>query len=405
MIDSIMDHHQPLNSASTIKARRKRHLRVFLKTSWLKAACDLFLRRFKHRRAYVPVRELSQIEVQDTFQRFFRQSILFVLALFILSVFAPSHVLETGLTASFSDEEIAGELPDLPKLILNEEGFILKTSPITIESSRLGLTDRVSHTVVPGETLSSIAALYGIKVNTILWENNLNEYSILKIGQTLTIPALDGVNHIVEKSTETLGSIAKEYGVEEKMIAQHNKLDGSSIIKGQNLFIPGGKKKQPLIVREGGRSGGTFNRKVVMSSGREPKGNSKLIFPTNGDLTQGYRRGHYAQDIGNRGKPDIWSAAEGKVTKAKGGCATRSAKGNRNCNGGYGNYVVVDHGDGLQTLYAHMETIYVSDGQKVSRGQALGKMGNSGRVYGATGIHLHFEVIHNGVKQNPTNWY
>jgi murein DD-endopeptidase MepM/ murein hydrolase activator NlpD len=73
--------------------------------------------------------------------------------------------------------------------------------------------------------------------------------------------------------------------------------------------------------------------------------------------------------------------------------------------GGYGNHVIIDHGNGYKTLYAHMDYLTVSQGQYVSQGEAIGRMGATGRVYGRTGIHLHFEVHQNGVKLNPGGFF
>jgi len=74
-------------------------------------------------------------------------------------------------------------------------------------------------------------------------------------------------------------------------------------------------------------------------------------------------------------------------------------------NGGYGCVVVLDHGDGFQTLYAHLSELAAAVGDSVGQGSQIGTMGNTGRVYGATGIHLHFEVVDNGVKKNPLAYY
>lgn len=352
--------------------------------------------------------------ITDPFKKLIRQSLVIGVALLIVTSVAPSSILETGFTADIFEADTdflqeGDELQPLP-FLMNEEGFVLKTSPGTEEVSRIGFTDSVKHTVASGDNLSSIAALYGISVKTLVWENNISESSTLRIGQTLVIPALDGVSHTVTSSKETLLSIAKSYSVDAKLIAQHNNLEGDVIQKGQKLFIPGGKRKEPVI-RAGVRSGGrtvavnTFDPKVAMSSDAAPREGKELIYPTDGKVTQGYRGGHLAVDIGNASKPDVWSADAGTIVTADGGCPARDVRIERNCGHGYGNNVVIDHGDGLQTRYAHLETLYVTPGQAVERGQALGKMGNTGRVYGKTGIHLHFEVYDNGVKKNPNNYF
>jgi murein DD-endopeptidase MepM/ murein hydrolase activator NlpD len=120
----------------------------------------------------------------------------------------------------------------------------------------------------------------------------------------------------------------------------------------------------------------------------------KLLFPTIGKYTQYFKPGHYAVDIANQQAPENLAADAGVVEKAKCGW-----------NGGYGCYVMLNHGNGMQTLYAHMGKIFVTVGEQVTRGQVIGKMGNTGRVYGMTGIHLHFEVIINGVKRNPIAFF
>ena len=86
------------------------------------------------------------------------------------------------------------------------------------------------------------------------------------------------------------------------------------------------------------------------------------------------------------------SAASGTVIKAYSG----------GWGGGYGNHVMIDHGNGMMTVYAHLSSVGVSTGQSVSAGQVIGRVGNTGQ---STGPHLHFEVRINGVKQNPLNWY
>ena len=108
-----------------------------------------------------------------------------------------------------------------------------------------------------------------------------------------------------------------------------------------------------------------------------------------------------AIDIGDRSQPPVWAAGGGKVIKVVNNC-DRVSYG---CGGGYGNNVIVDHGNGLKTLYAHLEYTSVSVGDQVAQGTVLGKMGRSGNVRGATGIHLHFEVQLNGKKEVPGDYY
>ena len=414
-------------SVPSVEARSQRHSRVFLRSLFFsrlmfRLKLDLkglirgiqmkFAKNRLFHRAYIS----KPIVVADPFGKFIRQTVAISVALLIITSIGPVHVLETGLTAdAFTDTMPVLEEDELmtdPTLLINEEGFVLKTSPISEDASRAGYTDMIQHTVVSGDTLSGIAALYGLNVKTLMWGNNLYEDSTLKIGQTLVIPPLDGVSHTVVSNTETLTAIAKKYGVDVEIIKKHNKIEGDTIHKGDALFVPGGvKKDEPkssVIVRTGIRTGAravnTYDSKVVIASNDSPDAGKDLIYPTSGKITQGYRGGHYAVDIGNVSQPDIWAAASGTVVKAFGGCPMRSA-GDRSCGGGYGNHVVIDHGNGLQTLYAHLETLYVTQSQAVESGQALGKMGNSGRSYGVTGIHLHFEVIQSGVKKNPSNYF
>lgn len=399
-------------------AKALRHSRVFLRSLLfsrtlfrLRLDFNSFIRRrfFKKRTVFT-----TPIIIKNPFKQLLKQSAVVGIALLIISSVAPARLLETGFTAEYfeTDTDYIEESDELvlPPFLMNEEGFVLKTSPASEDVSRIGYIDTVRHTVVSGDTLSSIAALYAISVQTLVWENDISEESTLRIGQTLNIPPLNGVSHIVTSKTETLSSIAKSYNVDEKLIKEHNRLESDIIIQGQKLFIPGGKKKEPpVLVRTGSRSGGrtvdTYDIKVVMGSQSSPHEGATLIYPTTGNLTQGFHRGHYALDIGNAAKPDVWAASEGTIIKSDGGCTPRGQGSSKNCNGGYGNHVIIDHGNGLQTLYAHLETIYVSEGQKVDRGQALGKMGNTGRAYGKTGIHLHFEVYKDGLKKNPSNFF
>jgi murein DD-endopeptidase MepM/ murein hydrolase activator NlpD len=188
-------------------------------------------------------------------------------------------------------------------------------------------------------------------------------------------------------------------------MVRQNRLTSSTLSTGQEIYIPDGK---PLVVDTPVRDAGSSRAGIRTDGGailpRSTSGVSPgkvLIFPTRGKLTQGYHKGHYAFDIGDRSQPPIWAAGSGKVVKVVSGCA----KVSYGCGGGYGNHVIIDHGNGLQTLYAHLEYVTVKDGDQVTQGDVIGKMGRSGNVRGATGIHLHFEVHLNGKKMVPSDYY
>ncbi len=294
-------------------------------------------------------------------------------------------------------------------MVAAEDGYIPKINPQTEFSDRSAMNGRIIHEVSSGETISTIAEEYGLKTNTVLWENGLDAGSTLKIGQKLVIPPVNGVTHVVEKGQD-IKKIASVYGIEAEAILKQNQMDaGATLKQGEALFIPGAK---PLPARDTATRVASAGRLVYgkanvgssklvagsdigSSSGATPASGKTMIYPTRGKLTQGYHPGHYAYDISDTSKPPIWAAMDGTVIKASSGTY----------GGGYGNHIIIDHGNGLKTLYAHMEYLSVSVGDVVKQGQVIGKQGRTGNVRGRTGIHLHFEVIQNGVKKSPGNYF
>ena len=119
-----------------------------------------------------------------------------------------------------------------------------------------------------------------------------------------------------------------------------------------------------------------------------------LIRPVSGTVTSRFGarwgRSHKGLDIGAPKGTPIKAAASGTVTVAQYGYS-----------GGYGNYVMISHGNGIQTLYGHCNSLNVSVGQSVSQGQVIAYVGNTGNSYGN---HLHLEIRVNGVAQNPQNY-
>lgn len=271
--------------------------------------------------------------------------------------------------------------------VMTEDGFLLKPAIHSETGDRTGFSDVFVYTVEPGDTLSSIAQSFNLKKETLMAENNIWNPNRLKVGAKLKILPVDGLSHVVKKG-ETVEKIAKKYKVETEVILKQNQLNAEAVLAAdQALIIPGAKKSAPVIAAAASApvNGATYSG---------PQAAGRLIWPTIGKLTQGYHAGHRALDIANRAKGPIYAAAPGKVITSRTGW-----------NGGYGNYVIIDHGNGMQTLYGHNEKLYVTEGQYVEQGQTIAWMGRSGRVYGPTGIHVHFEVRIKGVKYNPMNFF
>ncbi len=246
-------------------------------------------------------------------------------------------------------------------------------------------SETIIYAVQPGDTLSSVAKSFNLKKESLMVENDLWNPNRLRAGMEIKILPVDGLSHIVKKG-ENLEKIAKRYEIDKEKIIEQNNLEGESLAVGVSLIIPEARWEIPVYT--------TISAPVAPIGKYTGSATGRLLRPAKGEITQGYRRGHAAIDIATRAKGPIYSAASGKVIKAQSGW-----------NGGYGNMIIIDHGNGMQTLYGHNEKLYVTVGQQVEQGQTIAWMGNSGRVYGPTGIHLHFEVRIRGIKYNPINFF
>ena len=243
-------------------------------------------------------------------------------------------------------------------------------------------SDQISVYVVhPGDTLSDIADMFGVSVNTIIWANNLSGIKDVHTGDTLIILPISGTKHTIVKG-DTLKSIAKKYGADSNEIAQFNGIDSStSLTVGSTIIIPGGEIAPATPTKTTKKSSGSskvINEPYLGGSGSLQTG--YYSNPVFGAIVTQKVHGWNAIDLGAaRGTP-IHAAADGTVI---------IARSNGAWNGGYGNYVVITHENGTQTLYGHMTRAIVSSGQSVSSGQVIGYVGSTGE---STGPHLHFEV-------------
>ncbi len=238
----------------------------------------------------------------------------------------------------------------------------------------------VTHIVARGETLSGIAAAYGVSVATVAWASGLSDPNRILPGQKLEFPTVDGVIHRVARG-DTLFDIARLYQVDVMSIVRANGVsDPDTLYPGQVLVVPGATPRAAATV-----SGGPSVTTAAASS-------SGFIWPLRGAVTSyfGPRWGgfHTGIDIAGSYGATIRAARSGRVTFA----------------GYYGNYgrtVIIDHGGGLSTLYSHASKLLVTAGQDVAQGQAIAQVGSSGN---STGPHLHFEVRVNGQPKNPMNY-
>lgn len=238
----------------------------------------------------------------------------------------------------------------------------------------------ILHPVVEGETLGTIAEKYAISIDSIKWANPKLKSEKLAIGQELSIPPVSGVVVKVQKG-DTIYSLAKKYKVEAQNILNYpfndfTDLDTFALASGQLLVIPDGVMPESKPV---------YSPQMIAQAGTT-SGSGQFIWPTNGTITQNPVWYHMALDIANNTLPPVAAADSGKVVTVE------------RQRFGYGWHVIIDHGNGYQTLYAHLSDIYVSVGQSLARGSILGKLGSTGR---STGPHLHFEVRKNGTAINP----
>lgn len=267
----------------------------------------------------------------------------------------------------------------------------------------------MAYTVQEGDTVTKVAHRFGLEVSTVLWANDLTVRSTLTPGEEIRIPQQDGVYYSVKRE-DTLSEIAQRHGVglAEVMAANGVSADAKLTVT-QELFIPGAKRifieEKPVVVAQakpafvapsstGYQSSATTNYKDNAGVSSINSMDVEILRPTAGSLTQGYTRSHYALDLANKWHTPIYAAADGVVTVSQNGW-----------NYGYGNYIIIDHGNGIETLYGHNDLREVSVGEAVVAGQEIALMGNTGRVFGKTGIHLHFELRINGRKVNPANYF
>jgi murein DD-endopeptidase MepM/ murein hydrolase activator NlpD len=285
---------------------------------------------------------------------------------------------------------LASSFPGVEKQLPGDAAAVNQVMEVQTDNTTTQISDKVRDQVIdyvvqPGDTVSEIAIKFGISTDTIRWENDLPSLNSIKPGQDLKILPVTGVRVKVARG-ETIYTIAKKYDANPQAIvdfpfntfADNETFD---LAVGQDLIVPDGK--MPNVIPW---SPTLYVQQTTPNAGNvAPTG--MFIWPISGVITQRFSWYHTGMDIATAFGTPIHAADSGKVIVA--GWPDNS---------GYGNRVMIDHGNGFVTLYGHMSKILVSAGQTVNRGDVIGLEGSTGR---STGPHCHFEIRKNGVRVNP----
>jgi LysM repeat protein len=284
---------------------------------------------------------------------------------------AKTEAASTALLASTDDptENISGENALLPSATPAGSDPASDIDDLSEETS--------VYVVRKGDTAAGIAKLFNVSESTVLSANGLKKGAKLDEGDVLLILPISGVEYTVAKG-DTLQSIAKKYKADSTDIAGFNDLTGSKLTVGDKLFIPNGE--QSVESSKPIKNLAQSTAKDIKYYENHPTQNLNGYFI---NPVPGYRK---SQGIHDRNAVDlaipkgtpIHAAASGRVLVARNGY-----------NGGFGNFVIITHPNGTETLYAHMSKLGTTTGAEVSQGEIIGYVGSTGH---STGPHLHFEV-------------
>ncbi len=270
--------------------------------------------------------------------------------------------------------------------VIDDSGtaIVAPTGPMGVsdgkDTSDPSNNDTSVYVVRDGDSLSQIAAMFGVSVDTILWANDMKKGDTLTPGDVLLILPVSGLEHTVTKG-QTLQDIAKLYKVDVNDIIQNNDITlDTPLAAGETLIIPNAEKSvesnTPISDKD---LAGTIAKDRLYYE-QHPVQNlaGYYIDPVPGyRLSQGIHDNNAVDLAIAKGTP-IHAAASGRVIFARYGY-----------NGGFGNVVIIDHANGTQTLYAHQSKLATKAGDEVYQGQVIGYVGSTGH---STGPHLHFEV-------------
>ena len=261
---------------------------------------------------------------------------------------------------------------------VNPPGLLQDSSGETIALDLMETFAWQSYKVKKGDTVSKIAAAYTVSMDAIIASNGITNARALKEGEQLRIPNMDGIPYTV-KTGDSLSKISQSMGVPLEAILDANDIQSNTINAGTTLFIPGARMNREDL------------RMALGELFMYPIRGSRLSSPfgwRDDPFGSGARLHHAAVDLSAPQGTVVRAAMEGKVTALS---YDRT----------YGNFIIISHGGGYQTMYAHLYGFNVKNGDQVAQGEQIGTVGTTGY---STGPHLHFAVFKNGRAVNPLDY-
>lgn len=233
-----------------------------------------------------------------------------------------------------------------------------------------------TYTVKSGDTISGITRKFGLKnISTIIGINKIENVRLISAGTKLQIPSVDGLTYTVQ-SGNTLQGLSAKFNVSMEELLDVNELESASLQIGQKLFIPGARMESDDLLSALGE---------LFKNPLHSKFRYTSMFGPRTDPISGAKSSHTGIDMACPSGTPIYSSSAGTVAFA----------GYSNI---FGNYVIVKHANGYQTLYAHLSKITAKKGERVSQETKIGLVGSTGY---STGPHLHFTVYKNGKLVDP----
>ncbi|WP_022933215.1 peptidoglycan DD-metalloendopeptidase family protein [Treponema bryantii] len=262
------------------------------------------------------------------------------------------------------------------KIDYDENGKLLDVEVPAVKPNFTQPVTFQTYKVRQGDTISGIAKKFGLtNISTLISVNDIGNVRQLAAGQKLKIPSIDGIVYTVKKG-DSLSGITGKYKVSLEQLLDVNELTSETLTAGQQLFLPGAAMDANSLRN----AMGELFRMPIAAKFRWSSPYGYRIDPI-----AGVKSFHTGTDMACPTGTPILAAMSGKVTTT-------------GINRVYGNYVIIDHGNGYQTLYAHMSKIIASKGQWVSQGTRIGLVGSTGY---STGPHLHFTVYKKGKLVDP----